>query len=298
LVRLVCMWLVGFGCLVAVLSVGVSVAAGTGSGQRVRASHTGQNPFLGVWRTVDTPGDGSSLTLTINGGQSSVDLVMHDDYASSCVKAGATSAVASITGTGTINGTTLTYDMTRIDCLNSVSIVGGCDPAQATPANPCPTPLVYDAATDTMSEPDLTSPWARIASSTTATATPVFIVSPTASRASTTPALDVAAAPSPSRATATPTFVLTPIGSPSVGKPFSVAVSVEVLRPPTVRPDSLVCSAHDGSAPLTTVIVSGAAERTCRVIVPKSAKGKTLKLSIRPTYGTLTAPKTVSWTIK
>ena len=289
--RGVCVWLAGLGCLVTVLIVGVSAAAGRGYESSTSVSNTGQNPFLGVWTDVDTPGDGSNLTLTINGGQGSVDVVMHDDYATTCAKAGATNDDASITGTGTIEGTTLTYAMSRIDCLNSISF-------PIPPADDSPIAVVYDAATDTMKESDLTSPWTRVASPASATVAPVFIVSPTASATTTTPAIDVTPTPSPANATATPTFVVTPIGSPKAGKRFSIAVSVDVLRPPTVQPDSLTCSARAGRASVRTSIVDGAAERICTLIVPKGSRGKTLELLVKPTYGTFTASRTVSSKIK
>ena len=61
---------------------------------------TPESPFLGTWVTLDC--DGSTPTMTIRGaGDNSVEMLVHDDYASVC-----SGAPSTMTGTGRLEGTT------------------------------------------------------------------------------------------------------------------------------------------------------------------------------------------------
>jgi hypothetical protein len=128
---------------------------------------TATSPFAGTWQNIDSPGDGSHLTLTIIGSANAVGLLMHDDYATLCVKAGATSSAANIPGTGTIQGTTLTYVVTEVQCAGGLTLPGG-----------APQTLVYDATSDTLTDGGLASPWSRVPPSAPPVP-PKFVLTPT-----------------------------------------------------------------------------------------------------------------------
>lgn len=110
-----------------------------------------QNEFAGTWQAIDLPGDGSLYTVTVTGSGPSVQVTLHDHYATSCVRAGATGGNAIIQGTGTITGDTLTVAWESQRCENGISfpIDGG-------------ETLYYDLATDTLTAPDVTGNFVRM----------------------------------------------------------------------------------------------------------------------------------------
>jgi hypothetical protein len=239
--RYLSVWLAS---LVALMVVGIASAT-------TRAA----NPFLGTWRDIDSPGDGSHLTLMISGSSTSVDVVMHDDYATVCIKAGAKHGAATITGTGTIRGSTLTYAMSQIDCAGNLTLTVSAEDGG-------PIAVVYDTTSDTMSEKDLTSPWARVAG-----------------------------------ATATPSFVIVPVGAPTAARRFDVSVSVDRAGQSTVPPGGLTCSARLGATALKTTVTAAPTRWTCTLLVPEGSRGKALVLSLTPRYGSATTSRVFRMTV-
>lgn len=108
-----------------------------------QAAFAAPSPFTGVWEGIDV--DGSRMTLTVSGGSSQVRVTFFDDHASSCITRGAVEGAATVMGTGTIDGATLTWLFDEIRCTNGIVI--------STPEGT--NTFTYDATTDTISvDPD------------------------------------------------------------------------------------------------------------------------------------------------
>ena len=99
-----------------------------------------QSPFTGTWQAIDV--DGSLMTFTVSGAGSTVHVVLHDHYATGCVKYfGARGGNAILQGTGTIAGSTITFSIYSFRCENGIS-----RPVDAGNS----TQFFYDSTTDTM----------------------------------------------------------------------------------------------------------------------------------------------------
>jgi hypothetical protein len=103
---------------------------------------TAQSPFTGTWQAIDV--DGSLMTFTVSGAGPSVHWVLHDHYATGCVKIlGAPGGNAILQGSATIAGATITWSGDSFRCEGGVSFpipVGGGPSYQ----------FFYDSTTDTM----------------------------------------------------------------------------------------------------------------------------------------------------
>lgn len=112
------------------------------------------SPFTGAWEGIDV--DGSQMTLTVSGGSSQVRIAFFDDHACSGHPDDDAEGPATIRGTGTIDGATLTWSFDEIRCANGIVI--------STPG--ATNTFTYDATTDTLSvDPELWGgevTWSRV----------------------------------------------------------------------------------------------------------------------------------------
>jgi von Willebrand factor type D domain len=106
------------------------------------AAHSAGDPWIGKWKSVDTDGSNQTLTITRRG-DGAYDVILFDDYASSCGGGTATGA-----GVGTVSGNTMS-GTTTITCADGR--VTGTFPFKGT----------YDAKTDTFTD-GLGVVWSRV----------------------------------------------------------------------------------------------------------------------------------------